>query len=90
MRINIKTLKEIIKDLPDDIEITFGNDDSRYHIQNVNKAELLHCDHEEHDCLCFSWDGDFSSDYSYKTVWPKVEADMDEWNKNERSDHEST
>ena len=67
--INIKILKEIIKDLPEDTVICFGDDDAKHHISEVNKAELCHCDHEEHDCLCFSWNGDFYSDYSVKTLY---------------------
>ena len=67
--INIKVLKEIIKDIPDDVLICFGDDDSKNHISEVNKAYLCHCDLEEHDCLCFSFNDNFNSDYIVKTLY---------------------
>ena len=67
--INVKILKEIIKDIPDDTIICFGNDDAEIHIQEVNKAELCRCDEEEHVALCFSWSGDFYSDCSVETLY---------------------
>lgn len=67
--INVKILKEIINDIPDDVVICFGDDDSKHHIQGVNKAEICSCDFEDHDALVFSYDGNFYSDYSVKNVY---------------------
>lgn len=68
--INVKTLKEIIKDIPDDVVICFGDDDNvEHHIQGVDKAEICSCDYEEHDALVFSGCDNFNTSFSVRTVY---------------------
>lgn len=58
--INVKTLKEIIKDIPDDVVVCFEDDDNmEHHIQGVDKAEICGCDN-------------FNTSYSVRTVYEEA------------------
>lgn len=52
-RLNVKQLKDILKNIPDDNEVCIVGEDQQYHIMYVTSMGLLSCEEEEHDVIGF-------------------------------------
>ena len=50
--LKVGELKELLKDIPDDYDVTVVHEDFKRHIMRVTSVGILECDEEEHNAFC--------------------------------------